>query len=77
MAGSAGFEPVISSVTGRRDNHYTTGPYLIVNFRYDTSFFILAQRGATFILCDWGAIIICVQLSAAVAQLVERRFRKA
>ncbi len=27
LAGSAGFEPVISSVTGRRDNPFTTSPY--------------------------------------------------
>ena len=26
MAGSTGFEPAISSVTGRRDNHFTTSP---------------------------------------------------
>ena len=28
MAGPTGFEPAISSVTGRRDNHFTTGPWL-------------------------------------------------
>ena len=26
MAGSTGIEPAISSVTGRRDNHFTTSP---------------------------------------------------
>lgn len=38
MADSAGFEPVISSVTERRDNHYTTSPSIrspiILNFLY-------------------------------------------
>jgi hypothetical protein len=29
LAGPAGFEPVISSVTGRRDNHFTTSPRLL------------------------------------------------
>ena len=29
MAGPTGFEPAISSVTGRRDNHFTTGPYSV------------------------------------------------
>lgn len=26
LAGPTGFEPAISSVTGRRDNHFTTSP---------------------------------------------------
>lgn len=28
LAGSTGFEPAISSVTGRRDNPFTTSPQL-------------------------------------------------
>ncbi len=30
MAGSTGIEPAISSVTGRRDNRFTTSPYCLV-----------------------------------------------
>ena len=28
MAGATGFEPATSTVTGWRDNHYTTRPYI-------------------------------------------------
>ena len=31
MAGSTGFEPAISSVTGRRDNHFTTSPSVAIS----------------------------------------------
>lgn len=43
VAGSTGFEPAISSVTGRRDNHFTTSP------RFTTSTkLILPKSGKSF-----------------------------
>ena len=35
LAGPTGFEPAISSVTGRRDNHFTTSPKLHVTVFVD------------------------------------------
>jgi hypothetical protein len=31
LADPTGLEPAISSVTGRRDNHFTTSPYLLAS----------------------------------------------
>ncbi len=46
LAGSTGLEPAISSVTGRRDNHFTTSPYLVAVSKYrgnHTNFISLKQ----------------------------------
>ena len=76
MARSTGFEPAISSVTGRRDNPFTTSartpPIIAV-------FILRRNRERVFVQTSPDAIIAdeAYQLYAAVAQLVERRFRKA
>ena len=65
VARSTGFEPAISSVTGRRDNPFTTSANLH-NHSRET---MLVQE----VMCyNSGGLKL-----AAIAQLVERRFRKA
>ncbi len=54
MAGSTGFEPAISSVTGRRDNHFTTSP----SSTYNSKISHLAQlRLQAFNILGLGGII--------------------
>lgn len=76
MARSTGFEPAISSVTGRRDNPFTTSartPAIIAVFT------LRCNRAGVFVPGGANAIITDEAITniAAVAQLVERRFRKA
>lgn len=66
MARSTGFEPAISSVTGRRDNPFTTSANSDNDSRQ-----ILRVQGVAY------GTIVEVRSYAAIAQLVERRFRKA
>ncbi len=65
-------------MTGRRDNPFTTSPYDRFNFGMIPVLTFGCNRGATFVLRLRSAIITLDLLQlAAVAQLVERRFRKA
>ena len=77
LAGPTGFEPAISSVTGRRDRP-TSLRAQVWRFTYDTSFSPLIQAVVDlFIGGQMVQLIRRMGAYAAVAQLVERRFRKA
>ena len=56
MARSTGFEPAISSVTGRRDNPFTTSAWCF-SFQYDSSFAPGRQQGVPFIFVRGNAIM--------------------
>ena len=76
MARSTGFEPAISSVTGRRDNPFTTSACVGFDSNNSIKDYFLAQGVERIYLfhLHWYNNI---RKYAAVAQLVERRFRKA
>ena len=74
MARPTGFEPAISSVTGRRDRPSSLRAHklcvIVANF-------LVRGKGEYVWVAGTYACGIIQSVDAAVAQLVERRFRKA
>ena len=75
MARSTGFEPAISSVTGRRDNPFTTSAYGSFDLGYDTKLVPLLQAPGNRFIYPVVTGILYQREYAALAQLVERHIR--